>query len=139
MSVTLPLNLLKKFPSDCQLKYIFPFVCLFQLTFYHFDFSSKLFTLFRRSRVLDGSSRKRLAGTCKALKESEKQSWARICKRLRNPGIDSKESFRQPMYPGVPYVKWGYRTSPPGWESIPGLLKRFKDTGSGILEQYMVG
>jgi hypothetical protein len=32
---------------------------------------------------------------------------ARICKRLRSPGIDL-----------------------PGWESIPGLLKRFTNTGS---------
>jgi hypothetical protein len=60
-------NNLSGFPSDCQMKYIFPFVCLFQLTFYHFDFSSKLFTVFRRSRVLNVSSRKRLAVTCKAL------------------------------------------------------------------------
>jgi hypothetical protein len=32
---------------------------------------------------------------------------ARICKRLRSIGIDSKQSI------------------PPGWESIPGLLKKF--------------
>ncbi len=38
---------------------------------------------------------------------------ARIFKRLRSPGIDSEESI------------------PPGWESIPGLLKRFTNTGSG--------
>ncbi len=31
------------------------------------------------------------------------------------------------------YLTWtGCRTSPPDWESIPGLLKRFKDTGSGV-------
>jgi hypothetical protein len=34
-------------------------------------------------------------------------SWARICKRSRSPGIDSKESIQL------------------GWKSIPGLLKRF--------------
>ncbi len=38
---------------------------------------------------------------------------ARICKHLRSPGIDSEELI------------------PPGWESIPGLLKRFTNTGSG--------
>jgi hypothetical protein len=37
---------------------------------------------------------------------------ARICKRLRSPGIDSNESI------------------PPGWESIPELLKRFTNTSS---------
>jgi hypothetical protein len=39
-------------------------------------------------------------------------SRARIRKRLRRPGIDSEEWI------------------PPGWESIPGLLKRFTNTGS---------
>jgi hypothetical protein len=41
-------------------------------------------------------------------------------KRLRSPGLDSEESI-QPAY-----VAWqagttcrGYRTGPPGWESIP--------------------
>jgi hypothetical protein len=33
---------------------------------------------------------------------------ARICKRLRRPGIDYEEPI------------------PPGWDSIPGLFKRFK-------------
>jgi hypothetical protein len=37
-----------------------------------------------------------------------------ICKRLRSPGIDSEESIS------------------PGWESIPGLLKRFTNTGSVV-------
>ncbi len=31
-----------------------------------------------------------------------------------------------------PYDKWAWRTGPPGWESIPGLLKRFTNTGSDI-------
>ncbi len=39
---------------------------------------------------------------------------ARICKRLRSPGIDSKESI------------------PPALESIPGLLKKFINTGSTV-------
>jgi hypothetical protein len=30
----------------------------------------------------------------------------------------------------VRYVKEGCRTGPPGWESIPGLLKSFTNTGS---------
>jgi hypothetical protein len=37
---------------------------------------------------------------------------ARICKRLWRPGIDFDESI------------------PPGWESIPGLLKSSTNTGS---------
>jgi hypothetical protein len=56
---------------------------------------------------------------------------ARICKRLRSPGIDSQKSIP------LAYVAWragttkkGCRTGPPGWESIPGLLKRSTNTGS---------
>ncbi len=50
-------------------------------------------------------------------------SRARIYKRLRSPGIDSKESI------------------PPDWESIPELLKKFTNSGSGhrgspLLEFY---
>ncbi len=41
------------------------------------------------------------------------QTRAPVCKRLRSPRIDSEESI------------------PPGWESIPGLLKRFTNKGSG--------
>jgi len=44
---------------------------------------------------------------------------ARICKRLRIPEIDYKE-----------YI-------PPGWELIPGLLKRFTNTGSGYEGQRL--
>ncbi len=29
------------------------------------------------------------------------------------------------------YVKYGCRSGQPGWESIPGLLKRFTNSGSG--------
>jgi hypothetical protein len=39
----------------------------------------------------------------------------RIFKILKSPGIDSKE------------------LTPPGWESIPGLLKRFTKSGSVLL------
>ncbi len=53
-------------------------------------------------------------------------SAARIWKRLWSPGIDSEESI-QPVY-----VAWRAGTTnrvvvpgPPGWKSIPGLLKRF--------------
>jgi hypothetical protein len=45
---------------------------------------------------------------------------ARICKRLRRPGIDSEASI------------------PLGWESIPGLLKRFKNTCSGMAMEEAV-
>jgi hypothetical protein len=43
---------------------------------------------------------------------------AQICKRVRIPEIDYKESI------------------PPGWESFPGLLKRFTNTGSDISLLY---
>jgi hypothetical protein len=43
------------------------------------------------------------------------QDSARIFKFSRSPGIDSEES------------------TPPDWELIPGLLKRFTNTGSGVL------
>ncbi len=46
------------------------------------------------------------------LSQHTTESWARICKRLRSPEIDSKKSI------------------PPGWESIPGFLKRFTNLGS---------
>ncbi len=58
-------------------------------------------------------------------------TWARICKRLWSPGIDFEES--------VPpaYAAWRAgttnRVAVPGWESIPGLLKRFTNTGSVLL------
>ncbi len=55
----------------------------------------------------------------------------RICKLLRSPEIDSDKSI-----PPV-YVAWRagitnrvLRTGPLGWESIPGLLKMFTNTGS---------
>ncbi len=53
---------------------------------------------------------------------------ARISKRSRSPGIDSKESIPPA------YVAW--RASPsnrvvvPAWESIPELLKRLTNSGS---------
>jgi hypothetical protein len=57
---------------------------------------------------------------------------ARICKRLCSPGIDSKESILPAYVASLAgrYVKKGCRTGLPGWESIPGLLKRFKNKGS---------
>ncbi len=56
---------------------------------------------------------------------------ARICKRLRSPGIDFKESIPPA------HVAWRTGTSNrfvvpfcmPGWESIPGLFRRFTNSG----------
>ncbi len=56
-------------------------------------------------------------------------TWARICKRLRSSGIDSASLC---CLAGQ-YDRKGCCTGPPGWESIPGLLKRFTSTGSGLL------
>ncbi len=44
-------------------------------------------------------------------------------KRLRSPRIDCSLAGW--------YVILGCRTGPPGWKSIPGLLKRFTNSGSG--------
>jgi hypothetical protein len=49
------------------------------------------------------------------------QARARICKSLRMPEIDSGESIL------------------PGWESIPGLLKRFTNTGTGVSNVHWHG
>jgi hypothetical protein len=58
-------------------------------------------------------------------------SRARICKCLKRPEIDSQDSIPPA------YVAWRAGTSNrivaparQGWESIPGLLKRFTNTGS---------
>ncbi len=65
---------------------------------------------------------------------------------LRNPGIDSQPGgfARQPYLTHHPpaYVPWqagticqiglSCGTGPPGWKSIPGLLIRFKNTGSEL-------
>jgi hypothetical protein len=48
-------------------------------------------------------------------------SRARICKRLRSPGTDSEESIPTPFVAML-------ETGPPGWESIPWLLKKFTNT-----------
>ncbi len=48
------------------------------------------------------------------------QTRARICKRLRNRGIDSDSLC---SLAGRYTSKEGCRTDPPGCESIPGLLK----------------
>ncbi len=52
---------------------------------------------------------------------------ARSCKHLRSPGINSASLFSL----ACRFVKQGCPTGPPGWESIPGILKRFTDSGSG--------
>jgi hypothetical protein len=59
-----------------------------------------------------------------ALTETVLPYRARICKRLRRPGIDSKESI-PPAYVAcrAGTSKRGCRTGRPGCESIPGLLK----------------
>ncbi len=44
-----------------------------------------------------------------------------------------RNRFRQPMQLGGSVRKQGCRTGPPGWESIPGLLKWSTNTGSGCL------
>ncbi len=56
--------------------------------------------------------------------------WARICKRLKGP----RNRFEGLDFRGIcslvgRYLK-GSRTGPPGWQSIPRLLKRSKNTGS---------
>jgi hypothetical protein len=61
-----------------------------------------------------------------------RQFRARICKLLWCPGIDSEESILQPMFLAGRYDRKGSRTGPPGWESIPGLNKRFTNAGSSL-------
>jgi hypothetical protein len=58
---------------------------------------------------------------------SKSQIRARICKRLRSQGIDSASLCSL----AGRYAKQGCRSDPPGWESIPGLLKRFTNSCSG--------
>jgi hypothetical protein len=41
-----------------------------------------------------------------------------------------RNRFRQPLYTGGPVRQIGFRTGPPGWESISGLLKISTNTGS---------
>jgi hypothetical protein len=50
-----------------------------------------------------------------------REYWARICK----PKSILRNLFRQPMQPGGPVRQIGLC-----WESIPGLPKRFKNTGT---------
>ncbi len=52
---------------------------------------------------------------------------ARICRRLQSTGIDSADLCSM----AGRYDEQGVRTGPPGQESIPGLLKRFTNTGAG--------
>jgi hypothetical protein len=56
---------------------------------------------------------------------------ARICKRLRSPGIDFKESIPPAYVASRAGTSIGFRAGPPGWESIPGLHKKFTNSGSG--------
>ncbi len=58
-------------------------------------------------------------------------TWARICKRLWSPGIDFEESI-PPAYAAW-WAGTTNRNAVPGWESIPGLLQRFTNTGSVLL------
>jgi len=64
--------------------------------------------------------------------EAVQNSRVRICKRLRSPGIDSEKSI-PPAFEDwqAGRTKRVVVTGPPGWESIPGLLKRFTNTGTG--------
>ncbi len=86
-------------------------------------------------------------------------AWARICKRFRSPGINSEESI-PPAYVtwacickhlrssgsdsaslcnlASRYNKYGCRTGPPGWESIPGSLKglQIRALGSRYNNQF---
>jgi hypothetical protein len=49
--------------------------------------------------------------------------------------MEPRSRFRQPMLPGGLVHQIGLsHTGPPGWESIPGLLKRFTNTGSELVE-----
>jgi hypothetical protein len=55
-----------------------------------------------------------------------------------SPEIDSKESI-PPAYVAwrAGIVELGCRFGPPCWESIPGLRKRFTNTGSGLNGIYL--
>jgi hypothetical protein len=53
-----------------------------------------------------------------------------------SPEIDSKESI-PPASVAWRAVKWGCRTGPPGWISIPGLRKRFTTLSSGLNGIYL--
>jgi hypothetical protein len=44
----------------------------------------------------------------------------------------AQESIPPAYVAGGPVRQWISRTCPPGWESIPMLLKRFKNSGSGL-------
>ncbi len=51
----------------------------------------------------------------------------------------SRNRFRQLMEPIGPECQQGCRTGPPGWESIPRLLKRSTNTGSGWKWFHSIG
>ncbi len=74
---------------------------------------------------------------CGPLEGSTLRPRARICKRLRRPGIDS-EVLIPPAYAalraGTTNRVVTCCTGPSGWESILGLLKRSANTGPGKLQ-----
>ncbi len=54
---------------------------------------------------------------------------ARICERLRSPGIDSRpRMFKRLRSPGIDSKE----LTPKGWKSIPWPLERFTNSGSGL-------
>jgi hypothetical protein len=57
---------------------------------------------------------------------------ASICKRLWTLGIDYEESIPPANVAWGPVRVPGFRTGPPGWESIPRLLTRSTNTGSDL-------
>ncbi len=65
---------------------------------------------------------------------------ARICTRLRSPGIDSEETLPPD------YIVWQAGTTDwvvvpvrqAAWKSIPGLLKRFTNTDSWSTWQHII-
>ncbi len=51
-----------------------------------------------------------------------------------------RNRFRQPTLPCGPVRhEWGCHFSSPGWESIPGLLKRFTNTDSVVIPSWSAG
>jgi hypothetical protein len=62
--------------------------------------------------------------------EEKSKSRARIRKGTQES--IPRNRFRQPLKFGGPIREKGCRTTPPDWESIPGLFKRFTNTGSGL-------
>jgi hypothetical protein len=51
--------------------------------------------------------------------------------RINLKGKNGIDAITEPVFVNV-YGAHPYGTGPPGWESIPGLLKRFTNTGPGL-------